>query len=249
MASNGRLWGGSRRGGVLQGCLIVLGIVLLLAIAAGVVVAMNWRTWSADGLAVGVRKAVEETTLPEDQKLGITRQVDALAQDFKDGKVTLEQMARVFEQIAESPLLPLGAVLVAEEAYIKPSAMTPEQKAEAGLHISRFARGVAEKRIEREKIDVVLAPISKRGAQQGDYELQEPQNVSVPELELMVAEAKKFADEANIPLERFQVDIAAELSKAIDQALGRTPAPAPGLPEPPAGDGEIEVVPPQPPPG
>jgi hypothetical protein len=42
---------GSRRGGVLKGCLIAVAIIVALGVIGGIFVAMNFRGWAATGMA------------------------------------------------------------------------------------------------------------------------------------------------------------------------------------------------------
>ncbi len=92
-------------------------------------------------------QAIQQSQLPDDQKTRITKRVDGLADDFKNGKITFEDFGKVLEQIGDSPLLPLAMVYGAEEKYLKPSALSKEEKDAGVRSLQRLARGVAEKNI------------------------------------------------------------------------------------------------------
>ncbi len=207
---------GARRAGFLKGCLIVLAVLLVLAAAAGIYVAMKWKGWAASAAKATVRAAVQDSQLSEDQKQRVIKRIDTLADDFESGKLTTEQLAEVFKAIAESPLLPVGMVKAAEEKYIKPSALSDTEKADGIRSLQRLARGVHEKKIPTSGLEDVLAPIQTTGAN-GQKQLKE--KVTTEELKDFLARAKKKADDANIPDEAFEVDIASELEKAIDKAI------------------------------
>lgn len=211
----------SRRGGVLKGCLIVAGILFLLAAAGGVYVALHWKSWAADAARAGVRTAVEGSQLTEDQKQRVISRIDTFAGDFESGKVTVEQVTTVFEQILAGPLLPIAMVYAAKEKYIKPSALTAEEKDAGARSLERVARGVYEKKIPNSALEELTAPISTTDAQ-GKKTLKE--TLTTDELKAFLAAAKKKADDAGMPDEAFTVDIAGEIEKAIDKATGAAPA-------------------------
>lgn len=209
----------SRRGSLKVGCLVVL-VILIVAIAAGVwYVRSNWRGWGAQVMQAASEGVVAQSGLPDDQKNQILAQVRSLGDDFKAGKITTDQMQHVMQEIVQSPLLPLAAVQAAKQKYVEPSDMTPDEKAAAIRSLQRYARGVYEQKIPRENIDDVIKPISTLKPD-GRWELKS--KPSRLELDQFVANAKAKADEAKIPDEPFDLNIADELKKAIDKALGRT---------------------------
>lgn len=211
----------SRRGGVLKGCLIAVGILVLLGAAAGIYVALHWKSWAADAARAGVRSAVEGSQLSEDQKQRVISRIDAFAGDFESGKVTVQQVTTVFEEIMAGPLLPIAMVYAAKEKYIKPSALTADEKSAGERSLERVARGVYEKKIPNSALEELTAPISTTDAQ-GKKTLKE--TLTKDELKAFLAAAKKKADDAGMPDEAFTVDIAAEIEKAIDKATGAAPS-------------------------
>jgi len=211
----------TRRGGVMQGCLIALAILALIAVGVGIYVATHWKGWAATAANAVTEQVVKESGLPQDQKDAIVAEVKQLGEDFKAGKVSTDDMRRVGKALAESPLLPLAGVQAARQKYIEPSGMTPDEKAAAILSLQRFARGVYEKKLPREAIDGVVKPITTLKPD-GSWELKE--DPTRQELDQFVANAKAKADEAGIPEEPFDLNIAEELKKAIRQALGEKPA-------------------------
>ncbi len=67
-----------------------------------------------------------------------------------------------------------------------------------------------------------------------NLELKMPEDVTPEELQAFLANCKSQADDAGVAPERYEIDMAAEFSAAIDRALGRAPA----LPDPDAGDAD-----------
>lgn len=208
----------SRRGGVLGGCLAVLAVFLIILIAGGVYVYQNWRGWTASAMQQVSLGIVNESGLPQDQKDLIVAEVTKVGEDFKAGKISVRDLKRVGEELVESPLIPLAGVQAARQKYIEPSDMTPEEKAAAERSLQRFARGVYEKKIPQEAMDDVVKPITTLKAD-GRWELKDkPTRL---ELDQFIANAKARADDAEIPDEPFDLNIAAELKKAIDKALNK----------------------------
>ncbi|MEK7866934.1 MAG: hypothetical protein AAB434_09655 [Planctomycetota bacterium] len=211
----------NRRGGVLKGCLIVAAILVVLAACAGVYVALKWKSWAADAARAAVRDSVEGSQLSEDQKKRVIARIDRFADDFESGKVSIEQVTKVFEEIASGPLLPLTMVYAAKEKYIKPSALSADEKAAGTRSLERVARGVYEKKIPQSALEELTAPISTTNAQ-GQKQLKE--TLTTEELNAFLAAAKKKADDAGMPDEAFTVDIATEIENAIDKATGAAPS-------------------------
>lgn len=206
-----------RRGNAMKGCLIALGIVLVLAIGAGVWVWMNWKGLMADATKAVARDAVQQSQMPPAEKQRVIARIDTLADDFKSGKVSSDQMTNVIKEVAQSPLLPLGMVMAMEAKYITPSALTAEEKKDGTRSLQRFARGVFEKKIPEAAMQEIIAPISEPGVN-GQPKIKE--QVTTEELKKFLAAAKQKADDAKIPDEEFTVNVADELDKAIDKALG-----------------------------
>lgn len=211
----------ARRGGILAGCLVVAAIVLVLVVIAGIYVGMNWKGWVASGMQQITTKVVTDSGLPQDQKTQIISDITSLTDEFKAGKVSLDQMQKVGQEIAQSPLLPLAGVQAARQQYIEQSDMTAEEKAAAILALQRFARGIHEKKISPDAIDSVVKPITTLKPD-GRWELKA--KPTRQELDQFIANVKAQADEAKIPEEPFDLNIAKELKKAIDTALGRPAA-------------------------
>ena len=175
----------ARRGGVLAGCLVVLGLIIVLLIAGGVYVSMNWRGWMADFTVQGTREVLNESDLSEEQKSAIMVHVEDLAADFKAGDVTLEEMAHILEELAESPVIPIAAVYGAQKAYFDESGLTDEEKANADLQMQRLARGVFEKQISMDEMQDAIDEIAVQTGQD-QWHIREPDVVSDEDLREMV---------------------------------------------------------------
>ena len=206
----------SRRGSVLKGCLIAVAIMLVLVVGLGIFVAMTWRGFVAGTLKTASIQAINDSSLPQDQKDRLTTRMTGLADDFKSGTLTFEQIAQIMQSVSQSPLIPLATVYAVSSTHIESSALTTEEKAAATRSIGRFARGVVEEKIPATAMDDVLASVTTRRPN-GQFEMK--QAVTIDELKTFIAAAKAQADDAKIPDEDFQIDIATEVDKVIDRGL------------------------------
>lgn len=216
----------ARRGSFLTGCLIVVAVLVIIAVIAGLWIRANYRGVLANVTVKSVEAALNDSELSDEQKAEILAEVEVLTTDYKEKRISNEEMVEVLKEITESPLLPLGAVYAVDQGYVQPSTLTTDEKADAKLQLQRVARGFYEEKISQDQLEDILEPISKRQAADADpgefeIELQEPEDVSVEELRQFVERSRSAADEAEIPNEPYEIDIAAELRKAIDRALGR----------------------------
>jgi len=231
-----------RRGLVKVGCAALL-VIVVLAMAAGFWVALSWRGWAAEASRRTFAALIEKTGLPDEQKQGMIAHVDALTAEFEAGTVSLQDMAAVVEQVSRSPIIPAAVVAAMHEGYVRQSALSDEEKAEAKVVLRRYARGVYEKSIPESAIGPTLEPISAPrgdsnvsiGTGSTEYHLKDPKSVTPDELRAFIANAKAKADEAGVPEAVAEVDFAAELGRAIDAALGRGSLPTDDA-EPVGGD-------------
>jgi len=200
------------RGGILKVLLIIFGVLFLCVVLGAVYVAMHWKQWTADFANVAAQELIRDSGLPDDQREKILADIRQLGDDFKTGKISTEELSRVVKTVSESPLVPLAGVQVARHQYIEPSDMTEAEKSSAILSVQRFARGVYERKIPKNAVDDVVKPIADL-RQNGRWRLKE--HPTRMELDQFIQNCKARADEAMVPNEAFDVNIAEELGKAI----------------------------------
>ena len=208
-----------RHAGILKTLLIILAIIAAIGIALGIWAAMSWRSWAATGMQNAAATMVQQSGLDPQQQQAVMQRVQTLATDFKAGKLSIEQMQGIVEQVARGPLLPAGVAWGLQERYVAVSLLNDQEKAEARMHLQRIARGVIEKKIPLEAFNEIVAPVSTK---QPTGSMKPKDQLTLDELKALVARAKAKADGASIPLEPFTIDIAAELDKAIAAAKPTT---------------------------
>jgi len=196
---------------------------MCLAVAGVVYVISNLGNFAVSGAAALANAQVDNSQLPDDQKTRLRAQVDRLADGVKSDEITMEQAARVVDKFMKGPFLHLAVVTFADAHYIQTSSLTDEQKAEAKLNLQRVARGVTEDQIDYDRLDYIAEPVSAQNAQ-GENRFKP--TLSSDELDEFLGRTKEVADEANIPNEPYELDIADLFEQAVDDVMeGESPGP------------------------
>lgn len=193
---------------------IIAGVVLL-ALGVGVVL-MNLRSIGARIAAYAVKKAVEQSDLPANQKAGLIARVDQLREDFVEGRITDEQLKRIGLEVLEGPLLPVGVVLFIEQEHVAKSGLSAEEKAEAKVTLRRLSRGVIEKTIPLRAIEPMFAGISAPD-EQGKSHIKK--HLTDTEIRDFLTLAQREVDKAKVPSEPLEIDLVKELDAAIERGM------------------------------
>lgn len=204
-----------KRSGCATCFVVMLGLMFICILACG------FGTWfvikkSPDWAGNMIASAIEGSNLTDEDKRIVTEQIDRVVDEYKSGRVTMQQLAEIAEEFSQSPLLTLTMAMATEEAYIKPSGLPKAEKELASRTLQRTARGVFEDNIDTEELNTALDFISTESTD-GTRQFKSP--VADSELRQMLAECKRLADEAAIPDEPYQVDVGAEFKATIDRVL------------------------------
>jgi len=198
------------------GCGVIVVLGLLAVVIGGWWVANNVRELGTDVAVSAMKKGLNELEVPDDQRKRMHDRIDDVGQQFKDGKLEIEQVLAIFKKLSESPILPAGVSLFVKRVYIRDSGLTEEEKAAADTAIQRFARGVIDNSIPETKREAVLDMISTRKPD-GNREFK--QKLTDDELRAFLKAVTETADEAGVPTEVPEINFADEFDKAIDEAL------------------------------
>jgi hypothetical protein len=207
----------------LIGCLVIAVVGLVIAVIAGYWVSQNWRDWTATAGAQGVMQAVNASDLPQQEKQEIELEVNRVAEAFRDGEISVEQVGQIIERLSQSPLMGSIIVTAADVKYINQSGLTEEEKDQGRNSLRRFVRGVVDGKIGESEVEATLAHIADR-QQGGGWQLRD--RVTDDELRAFLNTAKSQADAANIPADPEAFDPSAEVKRLIDESLNE-PAEAP----------------------
>ncbi len=223
----------SRDGNILVGCLIALGVALILIIVSVVFVMNSWRGWVSGGIKQGLTAVLDETQIEQIEKDEINTHIETLMTRFVDKDISTEDLFLITAEIFEGPLLPMGIVEASYEGYFAHSQLDDETKTDAKVQLGRLAHGIYTEDISMDDLDAILAPISipadeNNGAVQiqvgsEDFELKSPEDVTSEELIEVIANARAAADEAGVDEIPAVIDLSDEVGKAIAKALGEDP--------------------------
>ncbi len=198
------------------GCGVAAVLIGIVGVIVAVVIALNWRTFLSNFTVDLAAQAVDQMEIPQEDKARIRQRLNGLADDFKAGRLSKDQIGRIIEKVVASPLIVVAVVTSAENHYVKPSGLTDDEKQAAHRTLERLARGIFESKINQAKQDEVMQLVMQ---EEGGQRKQLKQKMTDDELRAFLAKSKEAADEAEIPDERFEIDIADEFEKAIDAAM------------------------------
>ena len=207
--------------GIATALLIGAVAFLIILVAIGVYAINNYNVWIAHGITAGMNAVINNSDIPEQEKAEVTRIITRLKEGYLAKEITLAELGQVLEAMGSCPALPIGLVVQFEQSYVSPSGLSPDEKAAAGLHLNRLARGLSDGRIEWAVIEQILDPISEPGSD-GKKNLRPPERVTDVEILEVLVTAKEIADQAGISEEMLEIDISDEFKKSVEEALGRS---------------------------
>jgi len=227
----------SRRGNLLVGCGIVLLILILLAGVGTYFVMTSWRGWTASGISSTFDSALTKAQIDPTEHAEIMIHVEELMTRFEDKEVSFEDLGRVVEELLESPVIPSAMVMGIDKLYINDSDLEDIEKVQGRIELARFTQGLFDETIESETLNAVLAPVMTNTPDDNDIvlnlqvspdsrtitALRSADEVSIEDIQTLIANAKLQADEAGITDSPATIDLSDEIAKAIGIALGDIP--------------------------
>jgi hypothetical protein len=222
--------------GCLLGCLAVVVVLLVLGTLATIWVTRNWRSLFSSGATKVVHQAIDATELPAEEKQQIKVEIDRFFAEFGEGRVSTDQMQQIVEKFAESPLLTALVASAVETKYLDKSALSDEEKAEARVTLQRFIRGAMDSKIDEPSMEAALRHLADKQPD-GNWKFRE--QVTDEQMRAFLADAKKAADDAQVPEQPEHFDPSDEVKRIIDEVMageGADAAPpleGPPLPETP----------------
>lgn len=198
------------------GCGVAAVLMAIVGIVITVIIVLNWRTFVSNFTVDLAMQVVDQSEIPQDGKERIRKRLTALAEDFQAGRLSKEQIGAIIEKVVESPLIVIALVKSAETQYVKPSGLDADEKAAAHRTLERFGRGLFEQKIAPQQQDEVMQHVMR---DEGEDRKKIKQKMTDDEVRAFLAKAKEAADDAQVPDEPFDIDIADEFEKAIDAVL------------------------------
>ena len=226
-------------GGCVLGCLGMMLVCVLLCAGGGYYAWKQLPNWTEQFVVT----LIDKSELVQADKDELKHQVQRISGGLRDGSVTMEQFGQIGKEAMKKPFTLLIISLVGSE-HVRESSLSDEEKENAKRTIQRVSRGLIEGKITDEAIDPAMSSIAAKD-QNGIRQPRE--HVSDEELRTFLKEAKRLADEANIPDEDYEIRLAPELRKVVDRVLGPEPGemkdsltvPDEAMPDEPAAQGEL----------
>lgn len=208
-----------------QGCIWALaGCGVLVLVLAGVIAGLTW--W---GMAKGkimlvetfvevVAQSLNETELPEEQKDKLIARIRNLGDDFISGDLTLEDMEQIGRRMADSRAIIAGGILYFIETEILDKAeIDDETRIAAKRAVQRLARGVVEEKIDVEQLEAIVSEFTE---ERPDGKKVLKSDFSKENVDKLIESASDLADEAEVPDEAYEVDLATEVDGIIEDVTG-----------------------------
>lgn len=203
----------SSGGGCLKVGLIGCGVLFLVALGIGIYVIVNIESIGVSAGHWVAVKGVESSELSDQDKKEIVAELDSLKAKYDAEEIDAEDLVKLFEELAQSPIMALGMVFYAQEQYIKPSGLSEAEKSEGVLTVNRFARGFVEKSISQQDMQATTASMFEENE-------QFKQSLEDEEIRTLLKDMKAAADAADVPMEEYTMDVAEEFRKAVKAAIG-----------------------------
>jgi hypothetical protein len=204
----------------LGGCLIIGVVSIVICGGAGWYAARNFKRLVSDAARQAIVSSIEQTELDPTEKQALVVQVDRVIDQYRTGEISLEDLARILDELSKSAVMQGIVIAAVETAYVEPSGLSDEEKQAAHLTLQRVLRGMHDERIKPGDLDTALAYVSNE-VEDGQPQLKN--RLTDDELRSFLAECRRVADQAEIPAEPFQIKFSDEFRQAVDRALQPPP--------------------------
>jgi hypothetical protein len=219
----------TRRAGCLAQIAIVFAIVLVLMIAVGIWMAMNWQ-WLVRETAARVIEGQSEHVLekelayPDAERERVMTSVKKLTERIRNEDFQLEDAEQILQN---EHTLPAAQVVFAQGLtyrYLPQVDYDEAEQNEIRKQLSRFQRALLQRQVSDETLrqlgDRILVKVPEPG------EVPEPkQTITRDDLDACTRIMRETADAAGIPDEYLEIDEATVLEQAIEQSLNPPASP------------------------
>lgn len=199
---------------------IVFAVILGICCLSGVIFYYQGKDAMADAVSENISMEIDRSQLPPEQKTKIKVQVTRVQEGFKSGEISLGQVSEIFKGLAEGPMFPLAVIWEAFQKHIPSSHL---DLSDSTRIYQRFARGAVEKSIPMLKVREVVKLVTNEQKNSGNRRNNNQQvikkKMSEAEIDLFIETMTKAVEDADVPDEDYEVDIAKELKETVDKAL------------------------------
>lgn len=205
----------------LIGCGITGLVVLLLCGGTVWYVTSNFKNIAVNLVASTAKKAIEDTKMREEDKKEVIAQIDRVAEGYKKNQINEQELGKIMEGMAKSPLMMVLIVYGVTYDYINRPGQDADVKAEAERTLQRIARGTAEGTIKEEDLKKPFSSIAQDPNQQVQpgQPPQPKQQLTDEDLKKFLEDLKTLADEKEIPDEPYELNVGKEIKRIVDEAV------------------------------
>jgi len=213
-----------RRLGKAMRVFAIICLALVLACGGAVTyIYLNFRSLVAGIIRGPVLQQIQSAELPADQKAGIARTIDQLTEDFKNDRLSYQQLAGIFERLGHGPFFVVVEMESAKSLCLGVCQPAAEERGRMSRVFQRLQRGVVEGSVPPQRAEEALALIQMTDS--GKHRAFKP-NLTAREARLFIDRIRQDADQAGVPDEPYQVDFAGQLQRAVDAVLKPASPPA-----------------------
>ena len=207
--------------GLAKGCLLTIVFCLTITAVTGIVLSLNFKNWAALGTGAILKFVIHDSGLPEVEKNNIVQLVDSLAEEYTNNRLTLQDLERISQIFTgRGPVYLLAAAYQFESDYLEPSGLSDNEKEHARLMINRLMQGLLSGIIGAATADELAANL-KTIDDDGDEVMKSPEQVADDEIRDLMKRIENTVDTVGVPSGYKEMNLAIELQKSIENAIGR----------------------------
>ncbi|NQZ59741.1 MAG: hypothetical protein HRT88_20000 [Lentisphaeraceae bacterium] len=201
---------------LLYGCL-----TFILIAAAGVYwLTQNYKGLMAGGTGMLINVMVQETPLPKQEQKEIMQPINDFIQQYKDGKISDEEAKAVLTNLGAGAVFQTVALRLFEAVYIERSSLQNDAKQEAKITLSRYRKAFIDGAFkahegELDTINDIITHNEQSGTSE-EYNFKD--SLTEEELARCLTIMNRYANEAKITQQYFEVRLGELIQKAIDTA-------------------------------
>lgn len=206
-------------GGCMKVFLIGCGVAVLIGVIGVVAVVMTWRNIVGSGMRAVVNEAIVQLDVEPEQQARLSGLVDELVEDFKNERLSMDDLQLIFDEFQNSPALVASTVMVVDKGYIEPSGLSTEEKAQAQRTLQRLCRGLVEGTVTLSDED-----LQELGGPIESFERGQPKmrsKVSDQELREFLGRLEQHVEAGGVPDAPYEVDVGGELERILTRARDR----------------------------
>ena len=152
--------------------------------------------------------------LPAEEKKAALEAIKELSNKIRDNKITMKQGTTLGQTLANGTLPIIISTRAFEVMYLQKSKLGAADKKQAHIDITRFAHGLANKKIARDKSKPIMNIVCEPNPNNPQKKTLK-KSITEEELKKCIKSMKEEADTAGRANKEYKIYIAAESRKAI----------------------------------